>query len=30
MKAALNHKMKEPTEEDEDYEDRKDSYKPCP
>jgi len=28
MKAALNHKMKEPTAEDEDYETRKDSFKP--
>jgi ribosomal protein L10 len=28
MKAALNHKMKEPEPEDEDYEQRKDSFKP--
>ena len=30
IKAALNHKMKAPEEGDEDYEDRKDSYQPCP
>lgn len=30
MKAALNHKMKEPEEGDEDYETRKDTFKPCP
>jgi large subunit ribosomal protein LP0 len=30
MKAALNHKMKEPEETDEDYEERKASYKPQP
>jgi len=30
MKAALNHKMKEPTVEDEDYQTRKDTFKPCP
>jgi len=30
MKAALNHKMAEPVETDEDYETRKDTYKPCP
>jgi len=30
MKAALNHKMKEPTPEDADYEERKSSFKPCP
>jgi len=30
MKAALNHKMKEPEANDEDYETRKDTYKPCP
>jgi large subunit ribosomal protein LP0 len=30
MKAALNHKMTEPTKEDADYETRKDRYKPCP
>mmetsp|Transcript_20655 Transcript_20655/g.19661 ORF Transcript_20655/g.19661 Transcript_20655/m.19661 type:complete len:94 (+) Transcript_20655:28-309(+) len=29
MKAALNHKMKVPEEDDFDYEDRKDNYKPC-
>jgi ribosomal protein L10 len=28
MKAALNHKMKEPTPEDADYEERKSSFKP--
>jgi len=30
MKAALNHKMGKPVEDDEDYDDRKDSWKPCP
>jgi len=30
MKAAINHKMKKPEEGDEDYQERKDSYKPCP
>jgi len=30
MKAALNHKMKEPEEGDEDYEERKDTWKECP
>lgn len=30
MKAALNHKMKQPEEGDEDYEQRKDSWKECP
>ena len=30
MKAALNHKMKEPVPEDEDYEQRKDTFKPQP
>ena len=30
MKAALNHRMKEPTVEDEDYEERKDSWKAAP
>lgn len=30
MKAALNYKMKEPEEADEDYEERKETYKPCP
>ena len=30
MRAALNHKMKKPEEEDEDYEDRKDTWKECP
>lgn len=30
MKAALNHKMRKPEEGDEDYEDRKDSWKECP
>jgi len=30
MKAALNHKMKEPVAEDFDYEERKGVYKPCP
>jgi len=29
MKAALNHKMAEPQPDDEDYETRKDTYKPC-
>lgn len=29
MKAALNHKMKEPEENDEDYEIRKDTWKRC-
>ena len=29
MKAALNHKMKKPEEEDSDYEDRKDEWKDC-
>lgn len=30
MKAALNHKMKKPEETDEDYSERKDSWKECP
>jgi len=30
MKAALNHKMKKPEEGDEDYDERKDSFKACP
>jgi len=30
MKAALTHKMKEPEETDEDYNERKDTFKPCP
>lgn len=30
MKAGLNHKMKKPEKTDEDYEERKDSYNPCP
>lgn len=30
MKAALKHKIKEPEEDDSDYEERKDTYKPCP
>jgi large subunit ribosomal protein LP0 len=30
MKAAMNHKMKEPVEGDDDYQERKDSFKPCP
>ena len=29
MKAALNKKMTKPEEGDEDYEERKDSFKPC-
>lgn len=29
MKAAINHKMKQPEEDDFDYEDRKDNYEPC-
>jgi len=30
MKAALAHKMREPLAEDPDYNERKDTYKPCP
>lgn len=30
MKAGLNHKMKEPEETDEDYQERKDNWKPQP
>jgi large subunit ribosomal protein LP0 len=30
MKAGLNHKMKKPEETDEDYQERKDSWKDCP
>jgi len=30
MKAALNHKMKKPEEGDEDYDERKDTFKACP
>lgn len=30
MKAALNHKMKKPEETDEDFSERKDSWKDCP
>jgi len=30
MKAALNYKMKEPEESDIDYQERKETYKPCP
>lgn len=30
MKAALTHKMKKPEEGDEDFEERKDHYKPSP
>jgi len=29
MKAALNHRMKEPVEGDEDYETRKETWKKC-
>jgi len=29
MKAALNHKMTKPEEGDDDYQERKDHFKPC-
>ncbi len=30
MKSSLNHKMKQPEEADEDFDERKDSWKACP